>query len=62
MALSPPSFADIVKKSKSGICHDKYSSYYERTTNFKSFNTLSNCLDSGGRLPKNYKGSASSTS
>jgi len=50
-----------VKKSKSGICHDKFSSYYERTKNFKSFNSLNKCLDSGGRLPKNYKGNSAST-
>lgn len=46
--------AEVIKKSKSGICHDKYSSYYDRTKNFKSFNTLSSCLDSGGRLPKKH--------
>jgi hypothetical protein len=62
MFLSKEVYADIVKKSKSGICHDKYSSYYDRTKNFKSFNTLSSCLDSGGRLPKNYKGNVSTTS
>ena len=46
--------SSLVKKSKSGICHDKNSSYFNRTTNFKSFNTLSSCLDSGGRLPKKH--------
>ena len=54
--------AEVIKKSKSGICHDKYSSYYDRTKNFKSFNTLSNCLNSGGHLPKNYKGPAPTNS
>lgn len=44
--------ADIVKKSSSGICHDKKSSYYEKTKKFKSFKTMKECLDSGGRLPK----------
>ncbi|PCE67547.1 HNH endonuclease family protein [Salinivibrio sp. YCSC6] len=48
--------ADVVKKSKSGICHDSYSSYYNRTKNFTSFDTLQACLNSGGRLPKNYSG------
>jgi hypothetical protein len=43
-----------VKKSKSGICHDQYSVYFEKTKNFTSFNTLASCLGSGGRLPKNY--------
>lgn len=47
----------LVKKSKSGICHDTYSAYYDRTKNYTSFSTLQSCLDSGGRLPKNYKGS-----
>lgn len=48
----------LVKKSKSGICHDTYSPYYNRTKNFRSFSTLQACLDSGGRLPKNYKGNS----
>lgn len=56
--LSYSSFArsELVKKSKSGICHDTHSSYYDRTKNFTSFNTLESCINSGGRLPKNYKG------
>lgn len=52
------SYAAEVKKSKSGLCHDKYSSYYDRTKNFQPFSTLEDCIDSGGRLPKNYKGKA----
>jgi len=52
--------AALVKKSKSDICHDKYSSSYDRTKNYTSFDTLSSCLDSGGRLPKNYKGKTTS--
>jgi hypothetical protein len=43
---------DIVKKSSSGICHDKTSKFYEKTKKFKSFKTIKECLDSGGRLPK----------
>ena len=43
---------DIVKKSSNGICHDKKSQYYTKTKNFKSYKTLKDCLDSGGRLPK----------
>ena len=43
----------IVKKSKSGICHDTQSSSYNRTKQFSAFDTLEACLDSGGRLPKN---------
>jgi hypothetical protein len=28
--------SEIVKKSKSDICHDRYSSYYDKTKNFTS--------------------------
>jgi len=51
--LTGPTFAkDIIKKSNSGICHDKKSQYYSKTKNFKPFKTMKECLDSGGRLPK----------
>ena len=53
LLLSNTTFAnDIVKKSSSGICHDKKSQYYTKTKNFKSFKTMIECLVSGGRLPK----------
>jgi hypothetical protein len=42
----------MVKKSKSGICHDTSSRYYKQTKRFTAFDTLKACLDSGGRLPK----------
>lgn len=43
-----------VKKSTSGICHQiNISKSYLQTTHFTSYNTLQECLDSGGRLPKN---------
>ena len=54
--------AEVVKKSKSGICHDEYSIYYNKTTKYQPFETLERCLNSGGRLPKNYKGNKSNTS
>jgi hypothetical protein len=54
--LSGNADAATVKKSKSGICHDTHSSYYSRTKNFTPFDTLQACLNSGGRLPKNYSG------
>lgn len=44
--------AEMVKKTPSGICHPPASSYYERTENFKPFNSVEGCLSSGGRLPK----------
>jgi hypothetical protein len=53
LILISPTFAnDIVKKSSSGICHDKKSQYYVKTKKFKPYKTLKECLDSGGRLPK----------
>lgn len=41
-----------VKKSTSGICHGKGTTYYNRTTNFIPFDSIQECLNSGGRLPK----------
>jgi len=42
----------IVKKSDSGICHDKSSASYEKTQKFTPFKTLDECVKSGGTLPK----------
>jgi hypothetical protein len=42
-----------VKKSKNNICHDKSSRSYKRTKNYIPYNTIEDCLASGGRLPKN---------
>ena len=41
-----------VKKSKTNICHKKGSKYYNQTKHFRAFNTIKDCIDSGGRLPK----------
>ena len=41
-----------VKKSKSDICHARGTTYYERTTNYTSYKTIDECVNSGGRLPK----------
>jgi len=41
----------VVKKSSSGICHDKSSQYYATTKNFVAFDNIQLCIDSGGRLP-----------
>jgi hypothetical protein len=41
-----------VKKSESGICHDKNSPSYERTKKFTEFKTVDECVKSGGTLPK----------
>ncbi|HEY7752261.1 MAG TPA: YHYH domain-containing protein [Steroidobacteraceae bacterium] len=42
-----------VKKSRSGICHNRDSQWYAQTIHFEPFNTIKKCLESGGRLPKN---------
>lgn len=44
--------AEVVKKTPSGICHPPASPYYGRTENFRTFNSVEECLTSGGRLPK----------
>jgi hypothetical protein len=42
-----------VKKSTSGICHEKrVSQYYNQTKTFTPYNSIADCLASGGRLPK----------
>lgn len=46
--LQPP-----VKQSKSMICHELGSPYYSRTKNFQPFDTLNDCIESNGKLPKN---------
>lgn len=44
--------SEITKKSKSAICHAPGTEYYSRTKNFTPYDTLDQCLASGGRLPK----------
>ena len=41
-----------VKKSVTSICHAKDSLYYSRTLKFTAYNSIKECLASGGRLPK----------
>lgn len=53
-AMAADTDGPAVKKSESGICHATDSRYYKRTKNFVAFDTLDACLESGGRLPKNY--------
>ncbi|WP_421335508.1 hypothetical protein [Aeromonas veronii] len=47
LAAEPP-----VKKSRSGICHPKGGTYYNRTKHYIPYDTMQACLDSGGRAPK----------
>ena len=41
-----------VKKSTSGICHEIGSQYYKQTKKYEGFNSIEDCLNSGGRLPR----------
>ena len=41
-----------VKKSKTNICHEKGSRYYDMTKHFKAYQSIKDCIESGGRLPK----------
>lgn len=41
-----------VKKSTSSICHERGSTYYDRTEKFTPYDSIEECLSSGGRLPK----------
>ena len=53
-SLSKAQAADpAVKKSESGICHDKTSSSYAATKKFEAFANMEACLKSGGRAPAN---------
>jgi hypothetical protein len=51
-AAAPAPEVSIVKKSDSGICHDKSSSSYEKTKKFTEFKSMDECIKSGGRAPK----------
>lgn len=44
--------AEVIKKSKTGICHAPGTTYYNQTKSYTAYKTLKDCLDSGGRLPK----------
>ena len=41
-----------VKKSKTNICHEKGSRYYDITKYFKAYQSIKDCIESVGRLPK----------
>jgi len=42
-----------VKKSTSGICHEKGKGSYSKTKHFEPFNSLEECVASGGRAAAN---------
>ena len=41
-----------VKKSKTGICHELGTRYYEQTKYFEKYSSIEDCIKSGGRPPK----------
>ena len=52
MAADPKAAAEpVVKKSDSGICHDKTSPSFGNTKKFTAFNSIDECVKSGGKLP-----------
>lgn len=52
--FSNVSIGSVVKQSSSGICHDEGSRSYERTTNYKSYDTMDRCIEDGGRAYVGY--------
>ena len=46
-----PAAGPAVKKSDSGICHDKTSPSFGNTKKFTAFASLDECVKSGGKLP-----------
>lgn len=54
VTLSGCSFSNdvAVKKSKTGICHEKGTLFYDNTKIFTAYDSIDECLNSGGRLPK----------
>ncbi len=51
-AADPKEAAEpAIKKSDSGICHDKTSASYGNTKKFTPFKSLDECVKSGGTLP-----------
>lgn len=54
VGLAQAQVADpAVKKSESGICHDKTSNSYSVTKKFEAFPNMEACLKAGGRAPAN---------
>jgi hypothetical protein len=41
-----------IKKSNTDICHKEGTNFYKNTKNFTPYDSIDECLNSGGRLPK----------
>ena len=50
-AADKPAADPAVKKSDSGICHDKTSPSFANTKKFTAFASVEECVKSGGKLP-----------
>ena len=50
----------VVKKSDSGICHDKTSASFTSTKKFTAFASMDECLKTGGRAPNGQTAAAES--
>ena len=50
-AADKPAAEPVVKKSDSGICHDKTSPSFANTKKFTAFASVDECVKSGGKLP-----------
>jgi hypothetical protein len=56
-----PAADPTVKKSDTGICHDKTSPSYGNTKKFTAFASLDECVKSGGKPPANAPAAAAAT-
>lgn len=52
LSFNASAHANVIKMSNSGLCHPPQSSWYDRTKNYQTFDSLEACLNSGGELPK----------
>ncbi len=48
-AAAPAADPTVKKATASGICHDKTSPSFKQTKNFTPFNSMDECLKSGGK-------------
>ncbi len=48
-AAAPAADPAVKKATASGICHDKTSPSFKQTKNFTPFNSMDECLKSGGK-------------
>ena len=54
--------ADLIKLSRSKICHDESSPNYDQIKKYTSFDSLEKCIEGGGRLAKGHNQSKKSSS